>query len=135
MIQHFLSVLDECRAVIVNPQQSRPLVLEAIFRPTSRWFEPIWNLLDRQSLLFSKYYFNFNVWAVLDFFHLENWSDYICVRIFIRIKPNFEFVAARWIANWKKLISNVLEKFWMITEVTAISSGDYSSKLDHVWII
>ena len=138
MFKHFWAVLNGGRAEIgiVNLEESLPQALEAIIRSIVRWFKPIWNFLDRQSRLFSIDYSNFNVWAVFDFTHFENWSDYICVWIYIRIEPNLEIVAARWIANREKLISNdEVEKHWMITEVSTLSLRDASKKFDHVCVI
>ena len=138
MFKHFSSVLNldvVTHIAIVNLQESLPQASEAIIRPIVRWVKPIWNLLDRQSPLFFTDYSNFNVWTLLDFIHLENWNDYISVIICIWMEPNVEFVATWWIANRKKSISNEVEKLWMITEVTTISSRDCRSKLDHVWIV
>ena len=135
MFKHFSSVLDEGRAVIVKLQESFLLIFVVIFRPIGRLFEPIRNLLDRQSPLFSIYYSNFNVRAVLDFIHLENWSNYIWDKIFIPMEQNLEFVAARWITNLNKSTSNIVKKFKMIAKVIGIVLRDGSNKFDNVWVI
>ena len=73
--------------------------------------EKTWNCFDGQlDWLCRSIKANFNIWGVLDRWHLENWRNYICAGIHVGSEINWKFETKRGAENWKQFFLNVAEK-------------------------